>query len=193
MTSRKKSQAALVRVESLILDVRGEKVILDSDLAVVYGVTTSRLNEQVKRNIDRFPEDFMFQLTSKEFINLISQIATSRVRHGGRRKLPCVFTEHGAIMAANVLNSSRAVRMGVFVVRAFVQLRKTYRANRELTRKLQELERRVEHHDVNLHALFEAIKRLMVPPEKPKRQIGFQVKESAMRYRAHMRLVSSHA
>lgn len=186
MKSRNSSHTAMVHVRLLILEIRGEKVILDSDLAEVYGVTTRRLNEQIKRNIDRFPLDFMFRLTSKEYAGLMSQIATSRRRHGGRRKLPCVFTEHGAIMAANVLNSRRAVQMGVYVVRAFVQLRRAFRANRELTRKLQELERRIEHHDINLHTLFEAIKRLMVPPEKPRRQIGFQVKESARGYRANV-------
>ena len=186
MKTRNSSHSAMVHVGSLILEIRGEKVMLDSDLADVYGVTTGRFNEQIKRNIGRFPKDFMFRLTSKEYDGLISQIAISRKRHGGRRKLPCVFTEHGAIMAANVLNCRRAVQMGVYVVRAFVQLRRTFRANRELTRKLQDLERRVDHHDINLQTLFEAIKRLMVPLEKPRRQIGFQVKETAKGYRANV-------
>jgi uncharacterized protein YuzE len=111
--------------------VRDEKVILDSDLARIYGVETRRLNEQVRRNRERFPEDFAFRLTREEFNTLISQNATSSSRHGGRRKLPFVFTEHGAIMAANVLQSERAVQMSVFVVRAFIKMRETLVANKE--------------------------------------------------------------
>src|SRR5713101_1599893 len=106
------------RVEQAIFLIRGEKVILDADLAALYGVTTTRLNEQIKRNKDRFPEDFAFRLTDEEFADLMSQFATSSSKHGGRRKLPLVFTEHGAIMAANVLNSKRAVAASVQVVRA---------------------------------------------------------------------------
>jgi hypothetical protein len=169
-------QRAIVRVQSLILPMRGDKIILDSDLARVYGVTTRRLNEQVKRNIDRFPRDFMFRLTMQEFDILMSQFATSRSAHGGRRNLPYAFTEHGAIMAANVLNSKRAIQMSVFVVRAFVQIRGRIWQNRELERRLQDLERRVDFQGGELHDLFEAIRRLMTLPEKPKRQIGFQLR-----------------
>lgn len=115
------------RIEKAIYFIRGEKVMLDSDLAALYGVATARLNQQVNRNIERFPEDFMFQLTNEEFKGLMLQIATSKKGRGGRRKSPLVFTERGAIMAANILNSRRAVRMSVFVVRAFVKLRETVR------------------------------------------------------------------
>jgi hypothetical protein len=111
------SPIPIERIERAIYLVRGEKVMLDSDLAALYGVSTARLNQQVNRNIERFPEDFMFQLTNAEFKGLMLQIATSKTGRGGRRKLPLVFTEHGAIMAANVLNSERAGRMSVFVVR----------------------------------------------------------------------------
>ena len=113
---------ALQKIARLIHEIRGERVILDADLAAIYGVTTKRLNEQVKRNADRFPDDFAFQVTKEETANLTSQNTTSR-SHGGRRYPPYAFTEHGAIMAANVLNSKQAVQMSVFVVRAFVKLR----------------------------------------------------------------------
>lgn len=176
MAKTRYPQRAIVRVESLILPVRGNKIILDSDLARVYGVTTRRLNEQVKRNIDRFPRDFMFRLTVREFDVLMSQIATSKSGSGGRRKLPLAFTEHGAIMAANVLNSRLSIQMSVYVVRAFVQLRGRLWENRELVRRLQDLERKVDYQSGELHELFEAFRRLMAVPEKPKRQIGFQLR-----------------
>jgi len=177
VTQIRSSPRAIVRVESLIIPIRGDKIILDSDLARVYGVTTRRLNEQVKRNIDRFPRDFMFRLTPREFDALLmSQFATSNPGRGGRRKLPYAFTEHGAIMAANVLNSRRAIQMSVYVVRAFVQLRGRLWENRELSRRLQELERKVDYQGGELHELFEAFRRLMAVPEKPRRQIGFQLR-----------------
>jgi hypothetical protein len=178
MTTKGLSQRAIVRVESLILPIRGEKIILDSDLARVYGVPTRRLNEQVKRNIDRFPRDFMFRLTQREFGSLMSQFATSNPGRGGRRNLPYVFTEHGAIMAANVLNSRQAIQMSVYVVRAFVHLRSRLWENRELARRLLELERKVDYQGGELHELFEAFRRLMAVPEKPKRQIGFQLRRA---------------
>ncbi|MBC7604997.1 MAG: ORF6N domain-containing protein, partial [Ramlibacter sp.] len=128
-----------------ILVVRGQRVMLDSDLAKLYEVETKRLNEQVKRNAGRFPPDFMFQMTPDEFSDLKSQFATSS--WGGTRKPPLLFTEHGAIMAAAVLNSDRAVEMSVYVVRAFVQLREVLSSHKALTQKLDELERRVTHHD----------------------------------------------
>jgi hypothetical protein len=176
MAKRLSSPRAIVRVESLILPVRGEKVILDSDLARIYGVPTRRLNEQVKRNFERFPRDFMFRLSTREFNSLMSQFATSKIGRGGIRKLPNVFTEHGAIMAANVLNSPKAIQMSVYVVRAFVQLRGRLWQNRELARRLQDLERKVDEQGGELHELFEAIRRLMTVPERPARQIGFQLK-----------------
>ena len=176
MRTRSLAQRAIVRVESLILPIRGDKIIIDSDLARIYGVTTRRLNEQVKRNIDRFPRDFMFRLTSREFDGLMSQFATSKTGRGGRRKVPYAFTEHGAIMAANVLNSRQAIQMSVYVIRAFVHLRSRLWENRELARKLLELERKVDYQGGELHELFEAFRRLMTVPEKPKRQIGFQLR-----------------
>ena len=145
-------------------------MILDADLAKLYGVTTTRLNQQVKRNPERFPSDFMFQLTKKEYESLMLQIATSRVTHGGRRKLPFVFTEHGAIMAANVLNSKTAVQASVQVVRAFIRLRQMLASNAELARKLSDLERK---YDSQLRVVFDAIRQLMTPPPQQRKQIGF--------------------
>ena len=164
------------RVERSILFIRGERVILDSDLAELYGVTTTRLNEQIRRNRDRFPEDFMFRLTRGEF-NLISQFATSSSAWGGRRKLPYVFTEHGAIMAASVLNSERAVKASIWVVRAFVKLRQLLATHKELSGKLAELERRIGRHDREIVAIMAAIRELMEPPRRPRRApIGFRPK-----------------
>lgn len=163
------------RIERAILLIRGQKVLLDADLAELYGVTTSRLNEQVKRNRQRFPEDFMFRLTAQEFKKLMSQIATSSSRWGGRRKLPLVFTEHGAVMAANVLNSPTAVAASIEVVRAFVRLRQFLASHEELARKLDELEKKLGDHDERFQMVFEAIRQLMAPPAPAvkKRRIGF--------------------
>lgn len=161
------------RVEQAILVIRGEKVILDADLAALYGVSTTRLNEQVKRNLDRFPKDFAFRLTKDEFDNLISHFAISSSKHGGRRKLPLVFTEHGAIMAANVLNSKRAVATSVQVVRAFVRLRQILASNAELARRLEELEKK---YDAQFKVVFDAIRQLMTPPQPNRKQIGFHAK-----------------
>ncbi len=185
--SNRDALVSLERVESLILSIRDRRVILDSDLARLYGVTTARLNEQVKRNPDRFPPDFMFSLSWQEFTALISQNATSKGR-GGRRKLPNVFTEHGAIMAANVLSSSRAIEVSVYVVRAFVRLREMTVANAEVAAKLGELERKVAGHDKAIRSLVTAIRRLMEsPPPTPSRAIGFRVEESGLRYRLRKR------
>jgi hypothetical protein len=151
--------------------------MLDADLARLYGVTTKRLNEQVRRNADRFPEDFAFKPTDQEVTNLKSRIATSSEAsrgHGGRRYQPWVFTEHGAIMAASVLNTPRAVEVSVFVVRAFVKLRELAMAHKEIRQKLDELERKVTGHDQAIARLISAIRELMMPPEpKKKRTIGF--------------------
>jgi len=179
------------KVESAIYSIRGQRVMLDSDLAVIYGTSTMRLNEQFRRNRKRFPLDFAFQLTREEFTNLISQFAISSLRsqsatsksHGGRRKLPWVFTEHGAIMLASVLNSDIAVQASVRVVRAFVRLREMVAANAQLAVKLAELERRLDSHDEAIVDLFAALKRLLEPAEpKKKREIGFHVRERAARY-----------
>jgi len=148
-------------------------VMLDADLARLYRVSTKRLNEQVKRNKHRFPADFMFQLTSREASALRSQNATSKDGRGGRRYCPNAFTEHGAVMLASVLNSSVAVHASLQVVRAFVKLREVLATHHKLVHKLLELEKRVGEHDGEIAALFEAIRQLMQPPQKPKRQIGF--------------------
>ncbi|MBP7161796.1 ORF6N domain-containing protein [Myxococcota bacterium] len=155
--------------------VRGEKVILDSDLAELYGVETRRLNEQVRRNISKFPEEFMFQLTKGEFEILKSQIATSSSGWGGRRKLPLVFTEHGALQAANVLNSVRANKMSVFIVRAFIRLREMVLTNGRLSQKIAELESRVSDHDEILIELIREIRELIDTPKskEKRRSIGF--------------------
>ena len=156
-------------------------MILDSDLAAIYETSTMRLNEQVKRNKKRFPSDFMFRLTKVEWESLISQIAISKKGRGGRRKLPYAFTEHGAVMAANVLNSERAVAMSVYVVRAFVKLREVLASNDELAQKLDDVERkltgRLDIHEKAILQLFAQIRELLRPPPpqpKPKRRrIGF--------------------
>ena len=160
------------RIERSILLIRGQKVLLDSDLASLYGVTTKRLNEQVKRNIERFPVDFMFQLNGEEHEALRSQIATLKTGRGQHRKYrPYVFTEHGAIMAANVLNSPRAIEMSVYVVRAFVRLREVLATHKDLARKLE------EKYDAQFKIVFDAIRQLMTPPPgPPKKQIGFHVR-----------------
>ncbi len=178
----KKLKAMIVAepVESLIRFVRGQRVILDSDLAAIYEVSTTRLNQQVRRNAERFPEDFAFQLAPDELAGLMLQIATSKKGRGGRRKLPLAFTEHGAIMAANVLSSPRAAQMSVFVVRAFVKMREALAQNKELAAKLAELERnltdRLDDHEKAIVQILDEIKKLMEPPPAPepkRRQIGF--------------------
>ncbi|MBM4040121.1 MAG: ORF6N domain-containing protein [Planctomycetes bacterium] len=219
------------QVESIILTVRGHKVILDSDLAALYRVTTKQLNQQIKRHPDRFPRDFAFQLTLEETLGLRSQLvvpnaqvlapeevpalrsqivtsnaqvlvpqevtalrsqfATSRGR-GGRRHLPFAFTEHGAIMAATVLNSPEAVRMSVFVVRAFVKMREALVQTRELAAKLAELERklteRLDDHEEAIALILAELKKLMAPPpDPPKTPIGFTVRERLARYRIRRR------
>ena len=169
----KDSLSPVERIELAILVIRGQKVILDSDLAKLYGVTTARLNEQVKRNQDRFPEDFVFRLTAEEYKNLMSQFATSSSKWGGRRKLPLAFTEHGTIMAANVLNSAVAVAASIQVVRAFVRLREIMGTHKELARKLEELERKLGGHDKKFQVVFEAIRELSAPPPPTKKHHKF--------------------
>jgi len=167
------SVVPLETIESRILVIRGQKVILDSDLATLYEVTTSALNQAVKRNAERFPDDFVFQLTQEEFARLTSQSVTSNGR-GGRRRLPYAFTEHGAIMAASVLNSPRAVEVSIFVVRAFVRLREVIASHKELARKLDQLERKLTTHDEQILMLIHAIRQLATPPKPEKsRRIGF--------------------
>ena len=162
----------LEEIAGRIYQIRGTKVMLDSDLAALYDVPTRRLNEQVKRNLNRFPEDFMFQLTREEYENLRSQFATSSndSGHGGRRYNPLVFTEHGALMAASVLKSKRAVEVSVYVVRAFVQLRQMLATHEDLKRKIEAMEAK---YDEQFGVVFEAIRQLLETDEKPKRKIGF--------------------
>jgi len=175
MTERATTEA----IASCIVVLRGRRVILDADLARLYGVATKRFNEQVRRNAVRFPADFMFRLTFQEVAILRSQIATSneKPRRGGRRNLPWAFTEHGALMAANVLNSTRAVEIAIFVVRAFVELRESFAAHKNLAARLDELETRLEKkltaQDQTIRAILEAIRQLMAEPEPRRRPIGF--------------------
>jgi hypothetical protein len=171
----KPQQALSIPVESRILVVRQQKVILDTDLAELYGVPVKRLNEQVKRNRERFPDDFMFRLSPTESEALRSQFATSKGGRGGRRSAPYAFTEHGAIMAATVLNSARAVEMSVFVVRAFVRLREMLATNQQLATKIDELEQRLDTHDASIQELIEAIRELMAPDQPSGRRIGFDL------------------
>ena len=179
-------------VESISLSIaslRGQRVILDADLAALYGVEIRRLNEQIKRNLDRFPADFMFRLTAEEFDSLRSQFATLKPGRGQHRKyLPYAFTEHGAIMAATILSSPRAVQVSVYVVRAFVRLREAALQHKDLAERLSTLEEKTEslamQHDMSsrntraqLRQVFEALRELTIPPETAKRPIGFVTQE----------------
>ena len=170
------SENALLRnsVENQIVLVRDQKVLLDSDLAALYDVEVRTLNQAVKRNEMRFPVDFVFQLTADENEALRSQTVISKSSRGGRRYAPYAFTEHGAIMAASVLNSPRAVEMSIYVVRAFVRQRETLATHKALAAKLAELEQRLETTDHNIVEIVKAIHMLAMPPEKPVRQIGFR-------------------
>jgi hypothetical protein len=181
-------------LESLIFTLRGRKVMLDADLAELYGVPTKRFNEQVKRNADRFPEDFMFQLTAQEWANVKapketldaevideeldednwSQIATSSKRHRGAAYRPYAFTEHGAIMAATVLSSPQAVAMSIYVVRAFMQLREQLAANAAILKRLAEIDQTLLEHDGALRVIWSKLQPLLAPPpETPKKRMGF--------------------
>jgi ORF6N domain len=183
---------------------RGEKVLLDYDLAALYGVAVKVLNQAVKRNQERFPSDFMFQLTQEEaaFLRSFSssmrdrevaqrqqaatnwsQFVTSSPKDRGAKYRPYAFTEEGVAMLSSVLNSERAVKVNIAIMRAFVRLRQVLDTNRELAKKFSELERRVGKHDEEIAAILEAIRQLMAPPEKPRRQIGFHVRETPPRYR----------
>ena len=172
MTKSKASVLAPIEhIAQSIVVIRGHRVLVDNDLAALYGVETRRLNEQVRRNHERFPADFIFELTAEELANLKSQSATSS--WGGRRKRPLVFTEHGAIMAATVLNSLRAIEMTIHIVRAFVQLRDLLKSNRALAQKFNELEHKVSSHDQAIVGILKTIRELMNPPEPKRRPIGF--------------------
>lgn len=176
--AKMKAVIAVGKIEQRILLVRGEKVIIDADLAEFYGVSTKRLNEQVKRNKDRFPKDFMFQLNTPEKAEVVA-ICDHLPKLKFSKALPYAFTEHGAIMAASVLNSPRAVEMSVFIVRAFVKLRRTIAEHKELARKIAQLERRLADHDDQILSLVQAIRHFLNPKLPPReRRIGFKTDES---------------
>jgi hypothetical protein len=154
---------------------RGQKVMLDQDLADLYDVPTKRLNEQVKRNINRFPSDFMFQLTSEEVEILKSQFATSS--WGGRRVPPYAFTEHGVLMLSSVLNSQRAISVNIQIMRIYTKMRELLMANQEILLKLEQLERKVDAHDHDIQLIFQCLKQLLNPPEEPRPRVGFRRKD----------------
>jgi hypothetical protein len=163
------SRASVIPVERIansIYLIRGEKVMLDSDLAALYGVATSALNQQVRRNPERFPHDFAFQLSDSEWKSLMSQIVTSNTGRGGRRKPPWVFTEQGVAMLSSVLRSTRAARTNVAIMRTFVKLRQALADHRDIARKL-------EQHDHEIAILFDTVKKLLAPPESPRKKIGY--------------------
>ena len=174
----------LAPIEQLIVTIRGQRVILAGDLARIYGVATRVLNQAVKRNREKFPADFMFRVGLKDAEAIRRSRSQSVILKRGMniKYLPYAFTEHGAIMAANVLNSPRAVQMSVFVVRAFVRLRQMIATHKDIVAKLVELEHKVASHDTHIRSLFDAIRQLMKPPEPRKRKIGFLVKERAAKY-----------
>ena len=203
----KKELIPIGRIAQSIHVFRGQKVIVDWELAQLYGVAAKVLNQAVKRNRERFPGDFMFQLNAKEFENLKSQIVTSREersetemlstkwsqsvtsssKYRGKTYRPYAFTEQGVAMLSSILRSDRAVKVIIAIMRAFVQLRETLESNRDLARKFAELEKHVGKHDNEIAAIINAIRLLMAPPEKPQREIGFHVREKAPRYRARNR------
>ena len=164
-------------IESLVHVVRGQRVMLDSDLARLYGVTTKRLNEQVARNADRFPEDFAYQLTQQEVTTLRSQIVTSKPGRGGLRYPPWVFTEHGVAMLSSVLRSPTAVRVNIEIMRAFVRLRRLMATPGELVEQLTRLAQTVQLHDEQIQSIIQALNAMQEQPEEPRRRIGFHVSE----------------
>jgi phage regulator Rha-like protein len=177
--------ASAPNINRLIHTLRNEKVILDTDLAALYGVPTKRLNEQVKRNAGRFPKDFMFQLEAQELALLRSQIATLETGRGQHRKYrPYAFTEHGALMAANILNSPRAISMSVYLIRAFVKMREDLIANAAILKRLAEIDKSLLTHDLALRDIYQKLRPLLTPPpDPPKPEIGFHIKEDAAPYR----------
>src|SRR5580765_6390874 len=179
----------IIPIERLVQSIRwirGQKVLFDFDLAALYSVQTKNLNKAVKRNVERFPADFMFQVTSEELRSLRFQIGTSKGR-GGPRYRPYAFTEQGIAMLSSVLNSERAITVNIAIMRTFVKLRQMLEVNHELARKFSELEWRVDKHDEDIAAILEAIRQLMAPSEKPRPEIGFHVREKAPGYRVRKR------
>jgi hypothetical protein len=164
-------------IEKRIFVVRGRQVMLDEDLASLYGVETKRVVEQVKRNLERFPEDFMFQLRQDEAAALRSQIATSNVGRGGRRYAPYVFTEQGVAMLSSVLRSKTAIAVNIEIMRAFVELRRVANSYAAIDKRLEQIERGMGEHDEQLEQVFGALRQLIAPPSQPKRPVGFRVRE----------------
>jgi len=174
MSLEENTQLSISDIAQRIQIVRGQRVIVDDDLAAFYGETTKRFNQQVRRNLERFPADFMFQLDAQEYSSLRLQSATLKTGRGQHRKyLPLAFTEHGAIMAATLLNSPRATQISVHVVRAFVELKSLLASNREMSNKLYQLERKVSRHDQSIAELIDSMRELLTAPVLPKRSIGF--------------------
>ena len=160
-------------VERRILLIRGRKIMLDSDLAELYDLSVKVLIQSVKRNLSRFPEDFMFQLTAAEFDSLRSQIVTSNIGRGGRRYLPYAFTEHGVSMLSSVLNSKRAVQMNIFIIRTFIKIREILASNKELSYKIEELEREQKMQNKHINTIYSILGKFMEEPIKPKHPLGF--------------------
>jgi hypothetical protein len=176
----KKAQPVAVSadlIENQICIVRGQRVMIDEDLAKLYEVPTKVFNQAVKRNARRFPDEFSFQLTTQEFTILRSQIVTSRLGHGGRRYLPRVFTEHGVAMLSSVLNSQRAIDVNIQIMHAFIRLRRLLATPGELVEQLQKLAETVQFHDEQVKVITDVLRRLMQPPPQPKGRIGFQTPE----------------
>ena len=174
------------QIEQAILLISGQRVLMDRDLAAMYGVTTGNLNKAVRRNLDRFPADFMLQLTAEEAETSRFQIGILK-RGLNIKYLPYAFTQEGIAMLSGVLRSPRAVQVNIAIMRAFVRLRETLALHKELAHKLTDLERKIENHDENIRTLFEAIHQLMNPPEPPHKEIGFHVKEDSLPYRVKTR------
>ena len=174
------------QIEQVILLIRGQRVMLDRDLAALYGVTTGNLNKAVQRNSERFPHGFMFRLTADEAESLSFQFGS--LKRGQHFKyLPQVFTQEGVAMLSSVLRSPRAVQVNIAIMRVFVRLRETLALHKELAHKLAELERKIEGHDTSIRTLFDAIRELAAPPATPRREIGYHVKEASLPYRVKRR------
>lgn len=181
-----KAVIPIERIARAIMILRDQRVMLDYDLAVLYGVETRALKQAVRRNPDRFPNDFMFELSEQEIDTVVSQfVIPDRRRFGGAK--PMAFTEQGIAMLSSILNNERAIKVNIAIMRAFVKLRQMLETNRELARKFSELEQRVGKHDEEIAAILEAIRQLMAPPERARREIGFHVREKAPRYRVRQR------
>jgi hypothetical protein len=182
MEENKKLQIEVDKAEEIIKQrifiIRGHKVMLDNDLAELYGVSTSRLNEQVKRNISRFPNDFSFRLTDNEFQSLMSQIAISKIGRGGRRKLPYAFTEHGVAMLSSVLNSERAIQMNILIIRVFIKIKELILSNKDLEIRVVEVERKQKEQGNLLASVHLVVKHMIEEPIKPKDKIGFREKKN---------------